>query len=331
VLDAEFSERFPNYISQLPVDWDMVLFGGIHGLPIERVTDNVMRITNSLSTYAYAMKHTIYDGFIELNRLALTVLDENTRELQKRFNCYCFMPHLAWVEEDYSDVREERNNLWWLKESLVLWGAEMDDILRSTVVIISHRSRGPNAVRNLKFIASYYDQQLPGVTLLIVEQGDEPIVQSGDLPPRCGYLFLKDSGGNSRAFNLGFEMFESVKEFFIFTVSDILITREDIKANLLKCRDYDFATSFLKIYDLDEDDTRRILNNDLRWDYNGNYQPLEKAAVCSSSCIITKSGMLLIGGCDETEGPEASRTSQKVRRELRIYQSPNLARHLYQG
>ncbi len=92
VLDPQFNDRFAESINQLPDDWDMVLFGGIHGEGYSKVSRNVMRVTHSLSTYAYAMKHTIYDGFIDLNRQALTVLDENTRALQKEFNCYCFIP-----------------------------------------------------------------------------------------------------------------------------------------------------------------------------------------------------------------------------------------------
>ena len=333
VLDPDLSNRFPQYIGQLPADWDMVLFGGIHGVPPAKVTDNVARVTHSLSTYAYALKHTAYDGFIELNSPALTVLDENTRELQKRFNCYCFMPHLAWVEEDYSDVREERINLWWIKESLVLWGAEMDHILGNTVVVISHRGGGRDAIRTLNFIANYYDRELPGVTLLVVEQGNEPGVEPGVLPPRCGYVFLKNSdrSGDGCAFTLGFEMFESNKDFFVFLESNIFITRDDIKANLLKCREYDFASSFREIYDLNEDDTRRILNNDLHWDYNGNYRPRGKADVCSSCCIFTKGGMHMIGGWDETESQGESRTSLKVKQQLRIYQSPNPARRLFPG
>src|SRR6266566_6886907 len=122
VLAPNFNTKFATCVEQVPADWDMLFFGAIHGQPLIKVADNLIRVTHSLSTYAYAMKQTIYDGFIEANRKAINVLDENTRGLQKLFNCYCFMPHLAWVEEDYSDVREERINLWWLKESLVLYG-----------------------------------------------------------------------------------------------------------------------------------------------------------------------------------------------------------------
>ncbi|MEW6211686.1 MAG: glycosyltransferase family 25 protein, partial [Acidobacteriota bacterium] len=135
VLAPDFTAKFADYVEQLPDDWDMVFFGALHGQPLTKATDNLLRINHSLSTFAYALKDTVYDSFIHLNRQALTVLDENTRALQKRFNSYCFTPNLAWVEEDYSDVRGEMVNLWWLKESLVLYGPEIDDILKKSVAV----------------------------------------------------------------------------------------------------------------------------------------------------------------------------------------------------
>ena len=330
VLDPEFRDKFPRFIEQLPADWDMLLFGGIHYLPLIRVAENVIKIDHSLSTYAYAMRKPVYEGFIELNRRARGALDENNRELQKRFNAYCFMPHLAWVEEDYSDVTDEQINLWWLRESLVLWGAEMDDVLKGTAAVIFHRNTGRHAARNLKFIADYFYQKLPTVALLVVEQGDSPSLAPGELPPHCRHLLLRD-GGRGRAFRSGFEMFERDREYFVFLDSDVFLTREDVKANLLKCREYDFASGFREIWDLDEGDTRRILGDDLRWDYNGNYRPRPKAQACGSCCIFTKRGMLLIGGWDERDGAGRDRTSEKVAQRLRVYQSPNPVRRLSRG
>jgi glycosyl transferase family 25 len=330
VLDPEFGTKFPGFVEQLPADWDMLLFGGIHYLPLVRLAPNVIKIAHSLSTYAYAMRRTIYDGFVELNRRARGALDENNRELQKRFNCYCFMPHLAWVEEDYSNVTDEHVNLWWLRESLVLWGEEMDQVLRNTAVVIFHRGTGPRAERNLKFIADYFYQKLPTVALLVVEQGEAPNVRNDNLPPHCRHLLLS-SGGRGRAFRSGFEMFERDKEFFIFLDSDVFLTREDVKANLLKCREYDFASGFREIWDLDEADTRRILADDLRWDYNGNSRPRPKREACASCCIFTKRGMLSIGGWNDEDGAGRDRTSEKVAQRLSVYESPNPVRRLFRG
>lgn len=333
VLDPQFNARFSDYIGQLPENWDMLFFGGIHGEPFSRISRNVMRIRHSLSTYAYALKQTIYDAFIELNRQALTVLDENTRALQKQFNCYCFMPHLAWVEEDYSDVRNETSNLWWLSESLVLWGTEVDRILKKTAAVISFRRKGSASLKNITFIARYITEQLPSVAMLVVEQGEEPALTSSDLPDQCQLRFLKDAGDHlqNHAFNLGFEVFKSIKDFFIFLDGDVFLTREDIKANLLKCREYDFVTLFNRICDLNEHDSLRILNNDLRWDYNGNYHPVQKSGICQSSGIFTNRGLQRSGGWQAPDDQDAQHTSIKVSELLKVYESPNSARRLFNG
>jgi glycosyl transferase, family 25 len=308
VLAPDFTARFADYVKQLPDDWDMVFFGGLHGKPLIAVADNVSRVTHSLSTYAYALRHTIYDAFIEVNRQGLDLLDQNTRALQKQFNCYCFMPHLAWVEEDYSDVRGERSNLWWLKESLVLFGPQLDEVLQKTAAIISHHNTTPASQRNLDFTLDYLSQKLPTVTLTVLERGHR-------------------NGSRKR----GVEMFDEGKDFFLFLDSDVFLTREDIIANLLKCRDYDFASSFLEIYDLNERDTLRILNGDVRWDYDNTYPVRKKASLCDSGCIITRKGINLVGGWAEFSSQSENQLSPRMEELLRVYHSPNRARRLSPG
>ena len=333
VLAPGFCDRFADYVKQLPDDWDMLFFGGLHGKPLTAVADNVSRVTHSLSTYAYALKHTIYDAFIEVNRPGLDLLDESTRALQKRFNCYCFMPHLAWVEDDYSDVRGERSNLWWLQESLVLFGPQMDEILEKTAAVISHRDANPAALRSLDFTLAYLSQQLPTVTLTVLEQGPQPGLQQSRLPANCRLEFVGNpacchqNGSRKR----GVEPLDAGKDFFLFLDSDVFLTREDIIANLLKCRDYDFASSFVEAYDLNERDTLRILNGDVRWDYDRAYPVRKKASLCDSGCIITRRGMNLVGGWAEFSAPNENQLSLKVEELLRVYHSPNRARRLFPG
>lgn len=333
VFDPQLNTRFAECVKQLPQDWDMVLFGGLHGVPPRKVSPNVTRVTYSLSTYAYAMKHTIYDGFIEVNRQAQKVLDENTRSLQSRFNCYCFMPHLAWVEEDYSDVREERTSHWWLRDSLVLFGKEADRVLAKTAAVISYRHSGEAGFKNLKFILECFSEKLPSIALLIVEQGEEPQLVDKRLPSSCTVKFLKDAGGDNRseAFDVGYKMFGRSKDFFLFLDSDVFLTREDIIANLLKCREYDFANAFSELCVLNKEDTMKLLMNDTRWDYKSNYSHLKKPDVCESACVFTNRGLRLIGGWRGRGDADESLTSNRVRQRLRVFESPNLARRLFQG
>jgi GR25 family glycosyltransferase involved in LPS biosynthesis len=331
VLAPDFNAKFADFAGQLPTDWDMVFFGAIHGQPLTKVANNIIKVTHSLSTYAYALKHTIYDKFIEVNRQALTVLDENTRELQKQFNCYCFMPHLAWVEEDFSDVRRERIDLWWLKESMLLFGQEIEEILSNTVIVISYSDGNQRSLRNLIFTIDYLFQTLPRVTFLVLKLAGGTSLDRSDLPPYCRLESVEDLGcGNqkSRVIKRTFEMFGPSKEFFVFLESDIFLTRDDIKANLLKCREYDFASSFREIYDLNEMDTLRVLNGDLRWDYGSG---CGKAAIRDSSFMVTRNGLRVLLEWEVSDNQGEGLKPASVETLLRVFESPNLARRLFSG
>ena len=331
VLHPQINAKFSEYIDQLSEDWDMLLFGGIHGKPFDGASRNVVRVTSSLSTYAYALKHTIYESFIELNRKALTVLDENTRALQEQFNCYCFVPHLAWVDDDYSDVREDRSHPWWLKESLVLWGREVESILEKTAAVISYRHRSEASLENLRFIVNYFSKYLPTVAVLVVAEAESPGLDPKKLSEKCRFEFVRDASGleRSRVFDLGFEIFAPSKDCFLFQESDIFLTRDDIRANLLMCREFEFASAFSQMCELNEADTMKILNNDMRWEYNGNFKPRKKADICDFACIFTSNGMRRIGSWKDN--PESNLISKRVRQLLRVYESPNLARRLFSG
>jgi len=334
IFHPDFTRVFSQSVEQIPHDWDMLFFGALHGQPLIHVSEHIVKLTHSLSTYMYALKHTIYEAFIDLNRQALTVLDENTRALQKEFNCYCFMPHLAWVEKGYSDVREERSSLWWLSESLVLWGDDVDRIESKTVAVIFHRGRSEPAQKNLSFIIHYFSKLLPSITVVVLDQQNSPALERTALPPNCDYVAAPAStngDARSRSFNVGFELFSSSKEYFIFLDSDLFLTREDVRANLLRCRDHDFASACAEIWDLNDVDTARILNNDFRWNYNGQYQPRNKSELCQFACFVTKKGLELSGGWDENDNHEGRLTSERVKRSLKIFQSPNPARRLFNG
>ena len=333
VFAPDFNAKFSQYVRQLPADWDMLLFGGIHIAPPTPVADNVVKITHTYSTFAYALRHTIYDAFIELNRRALTVVDDNNRALQKRFNCYSFMPHLAWVEEDFSDVRGQTLSHWWIKESLVLWGDEMDRVLDSTALIINYDGGTADSERNLRFVVNYYTEQLPGVSLVVVEHADAPTLDAAQLPPRCRHLFLPRAGGatdRQSAFDAGYRAIGADKDFFVFTDGDLLIERDDLRANLLQARRHDFVSAFRATCDLTERETLKVLGREINWDAATEVRLVPRGEdVCSPACIFTKRGLEIVGGWGATDGGE--RLSERVRNRLRVYESPNRARRLFQS
>lgn len=331
VLAPELDKIFDRYMDQVPPDWDMLYFGAIHGPPLIKVAGNVVRVRHSLSTFAYALKHTIYDEFIEQTRKATGVLDESTRGLQTDFNCYCFKPNVAWVEEDYSDVREERSNLWWLRESLVLHGPEMDEVLKRTIAVISYRDRSRDSFRNLKFTLDYLTRMLPNITVLVFEQGECQTLKSDKLPTHRSFAYLGDSGlaRRSRIMRRAFDLADSGKDFFLFVDSDVFLAKEEAKAALLKCREHDFTGSFREICDLGEAETLELLNGDERWDYKDTSRSRRPAVTCDSSFAITRHGLEVLAGEVDFDNWDEPTLSARIDEKLRVFRAPNVARLLY--
>ena len=219
VFDPEFTTKFASFMGAVPADWDMLYFGALHKDEPIRVSDHVYRITKGNSTYAYALKRTVFDAFVELNTRAEQVLDINAYELQQRFNCYCFMPNLAWVQSEYSDVQNRLERHWYLEQSLVLFGAHVDRLLSQTAIVIAHHGV---CDENTRFLERYYREYFA------------PLAQ----------VVLCDD------FSTGISNSDSNTGFFLLTDSDLYLETLDIRANLLMCEEYDGATGFSHVIDL---------------------------------------------------------------------------------
>lgn len=218
VLDPEFQSKFASFSKEVPDDWDMLYFGALHKDEPAQISEHVGRITKANSTYAYALKNTVFDAFIELNARAEHVLDMNSYLLQERFNCYCFMPNLAWVEAEYSDVQNRVERHWYLEKSLVLFGAQMDQLLSRTTIAINDRGDP----KNLSFLKRYYEEYFAPLVEIVVNVDNV----DGATPKR---------------------------DFVILSESDIYIEALDIRANLRMCEAFDAATGFDHVIDLTHD------------------------------------------------------------------------------
>ena len=291
-LDPGLAENFECYFKQVPSDWEMLHFGANHmAAPVE-VSRNVLRITSANSTFAYALNRSVFDSFIELNSRARTAVDLNNRTLQNEHACYCFTPHLAWVEDVSSDVQVRQKYHWYLKESLVLHGSGMDRILDQTSVIIAYQNRGDNHLQNLLFLIRFYQQYLPGITVVVVEQDAEPTL---DLPSNCKYLFLKDAGALNRSacFNAGMKLTDN--SFLIFSDSDIFVEEWDIRGNLGMCERYDCATGFRSLVHLTEHATQTLRTSKpmllTPWFDANDYPRTEKHALHDKFCLFNRKAL----------------------------------------
>jgi GR25 family glycosyltransferase involved in LPS biosynthesis len=320
-FDPQIPQNFRRYFPQVPADWDMLHFGAHHMATPLDVAPNVVKITSANSTFAYALKHTVFDSFIELNSRALKAVDLNNRDLQSKHACYSFTPHLAWVEDVTSDVQVRRKYHWYLKESLVLYGNGMDRILKETCVIIAYQNpaRSEYVFQNLQFLIRFYDKYLGGVAVVVVEQGDEPTFDR--LP--CRHIFRAHDGPLNPAlcFNAGME--QTDRRFLIFSGSDLFVEEWDIRGNLRICEQFDCASGFSRSVNLTPAATELLRTSKpmllTPWFDASDYSQSEKQNVFSDFSVFNRASLEGAGGWNEN----SSSLSLNTRRELRVFSSPN--------
>jgi len=262
VFDEALQEKFARYCGELPGDWDMLFFGALHKQDPVRISDHLVRITKANSTYAYALRETVFDDFIQLNAMAESALDKNNFVLQQKFNCYCFMPHLAWVEDDFSDAQERLERHWYLKESLVLFGSGMDRLLgEATLVIAHHGSEDGAGKANLLALARYTQEYFaPYLDVVLVDFGPRPSVDRGLLPASWRTRFVQADGPfeRQRCAREGMRAADPARRYLIVTDSDLFLEPTDLRANLRMCQSYDGATGFEALVELSAGDSRRL-------------------------------------------------------------------------
>jgi glycosyl transferase family 25 len=320
VFDEQFEQKFSDYVRQLPADWDMLFFGALHKDELIKVSDSIGRITQSNSTYACVLRDRVFDAFIELNSRGDEILDVNSLVLQKQFNCYCFLPHLAWVEVAYSDAQQKPTDHWYLRESLVLFGPEVDRLLSDTTIVFAYSCHERSD--NLKALVEYYRHFFsPYLAMVIVEQGTEPTL-SAKWPANCEYVFLRDGSDfdPQRCFAKGAEHADPLRQHFIFSNSDIYLETLDIRANLRMCERYDYVTGFNQIIDLSPEASAR-----LRATKRTNGLDLsDNDSARKGHCQFLTRRAIQIQQDAKGNGSQALPS----RHEFRVFQSPNFALRL---
>lgn len=332
VFAPGFQEKFARYCRQVPAHWDMLYLGASHlGEPV-RPGGNLLRLTRSLSTFAYALKHTVYDENIAVNQQGLQPVDVNNHMLQARFHCYSFHPPLAWVEKDYSDISGNTRDFWWLREALIMEGEELKAALKETLLVLPlwqgwTGESGPMAVPPT---LQHYLRALPTLEVVLVDTGRAPRPLPRPLPDRCHYLFAGPgpSGSRGRAYNAAFREFCTRKRFFIFQEGDIYMHRNELSANLLMALQHDFVASYSHLYEVDEAQSQTLLTSG-GWTNNGLSLPPEH--VCGQSCIITRQGCELAGEWPEAGASDEAIHSQRIVARLRVFVSPGQAFRIHAG
>jgi hypothetical protein len=259
------------------------------------------------------------------------VLDNNSLILQRQFKSYCCMPHLAWVEPDSSDVQRRLVDHWYLRESLVVFGPQVDGLLSKTTLVFAHSDCDGvvRSLENLLFLVRYYERYFaPFISTVIVEQGARPIIRCEELPRNCRYVFVHDDGVFDRAecFLAAIEHLDKERDFLILSDSDLYLETLDIRANLRMCEQYDCVSGFGRIIDLTQGDSERLR-------YTRSTQGL---AVSASSLAAARTGVCRFLSRDAIQTVAGRDSKEKMRTVLsadtepvRMFHSPNHALRLH--
>jgi len=140
--DCELCDDFPKRLHelQLPKDWDLCYLGGTHIQKPVKITDELYRCSNTLTTHAYLIN-------IADKNLATKIADEmitngeHGKAFTKPVDCYfvdfqkvkanifseTFVPYydffvvnppMAWQRSSYSEIQKKQVSYPWLKEKI---------------------------------------------------------------------------------------------------------------------------------------------------------------------------------------------------------------------
>jgi glycosyl transferase, family 25 len=104
-FDDKIQEKFEHWVEQVPRNWDFLYLGGNHNwVEMPLFSPNLVKIYNTYSTHAYAVRNTMFKALYEALETLSTEGDIITASLQKDRNSFCFYPNLAYQRPGISDV-----------------------------------------------------------------------------------------------------------------------------------------------------------------------------------------------------------------------------------
>ena len=262
-LHPELRNLFPGFMAQVPRDWDAIYFGGVHRLEPAAAASNVVRLVETNSTYAYALRRTVFDAFLSINEPACAPVDETAKTLQNEFNFYCFRPHLAWVARDYSDVLGAEVNHWWLREGLVTESTVIKSLAVQTCALLLPPSRrGPLETAVVEFTSRGICRLFPEVTA-VFERGETSGFPSARLPQNCRLWpvskeLLADPVELMRA---ALDSFPSECNYVFLCEADVFVPQWALRASLLKCLQHDIVEPGEEPVQLTMEETQKALQS----------------------------------------------------------------------
>lgn len=258
-LHPDLQTLFPGFMAQVPGDWDAIYFGGIHRLEPTAAGANVVRLVQTNSTYAYALRRTVFDAFLSINEGAHTPLDETAKTLQKQFNFYCFRPHLAWVSRDFSDILGAEVNHWWLRDGLVTESDIIKSLAAKTcALLLPPCGHGPLETAVIEFTSRGICRLFPEV-VAVLPQGETSGFHSARLPQNCR-LWPVSAEALADPIELVRTTLDSSGCNYVFLCeADVFMAQWEMRASLLKCLQHDIVRPGEEPVQLTIEETQKAL------------------------------------------------------------------------
>ncbi len=118
VFVPKFKERLEKYISNVPMDWDMLYFGANHnyhmGNKTETINEDCIKLNNSFSAHCILMKNHIFEELIHLLEKNPVPVDVKLSDLQKKYNAYSPSNKLTSQIPDFSNIENQFVDYNWL-------------------------------------------------------------------------------------------------------------------------------------------------------------------------------------------------------------------------
>lgn len=120
-FDTDVNIKLDLYYKEVPVDWNLLYFGGNHnGNPPVMVSNNVHRLYKTYTTHCYAVRKEFTSKLIdEIENKIKNVkqIDVELSDIQNKYPCYGFIPHIAWQYDGFSDIVGDYRNYDFLKKT----------------------------------------------------------------------------------------------------------------------------------------------------------------------------------------------------------------------
>lgn len=124
VFIDNLEELFSFFVEQLPENWDGINFGGNHIGGLIDISVNLGKMRRSYALHAYGINSKSYEKIIEYLEYRINNVITNGKNVIKTsvaadyfmadlhgiLNFYCFVPHIAWQKEDFSDIQKAKVN-----------------------------------------------------------------------------------------------------------------------------------------------------------------------------------------------------------------------------